>query len=124
MGSNPSTTTTSANSTSADYSTSQQRKEKSSTSSTIIMDAETGLECIDKDEAKCPYWAATGECKKNRTWMYSNCKKACDRCHVVRVTNQRSMNQFISHKNKEALQQREQRKKDQEIISVLKNDEL
>jgi len=67
----------------------------------------------------CPYWAETGECKKNRTWMHKNCRRSCDRCHVVRVNNQRDINQYVTKKNKEAIKRRERKIKDQQTIRIL-----
>lgn len=82
------------------------------------IDSETGLECVDTHKS-CPFWASTGECKANRTWMHKNCKLSCDRCHVVRVKNQRDINRFIAQKNRESAREREQQKKVREVRRIL-----
>ena len=49
------------------------------------IDAETGGECVDSDPQNCPFWAATGECKANKRYMHTHCRKSCDRCQWVYV---------------------------------------
>jgi len=84
------------------------------------IDAETGGECVDSNE-KCPFWAATGECEKNSSYMHTNCKLSCDRCNVIRVNNQAEINRIIAQKRKEIEAKREIKRKEKEVLDVLQN---
>ena len=35
--------------------------------------------CEDNNKY-CAYWSSTDECKKNPSWMLTNCPVACDQC--------------------------------------------
>ncbi|VEU44551.1 unnamed protein product, partial [Pseudo-nitzschia multistriata] len=86
------------------------------------MDAETGLECFDKNQSgNCPLWAARGECKTNRTYMHENCRLSCDRCHVVRMQNHQDISKFIARKNRENAKEIERKRKAREARRVLEN---
>ena len=42
--------------------------------------------CVDSNK-HCAYWASTDECKKNPSWMLTNCPVACDQCGNKCVDN-------------------------------------
>jgi len=87
----------------------------------IKIDAQTGLECVDLDD-NCPFWAATGDCLNNRSFMSVNCRLSCDRCHVVRVNNSDEIRKFMERKNKEHEKLRQERKQAQEINKILRGE--
>mmetsp|Transcript_4333 Transcript_4333/g.11350 ORF Transcript_4333/g.11350 Transcript_4333/m.11350 type:complete len:109 (+) Transcript_4333:2153-2479(+) len=72
------------------------------------IDLATGQECLDSHE-NCPFWAATEECAKNPAWMNENCRLSCKRCHVIRVSSQEEMQDFIARKQKEHADKRKTR---------------
>lgn len=39
------------------------------------------LACVDKNE-NCGYWKTVNQCEENPSYMYANCKKSCNVCHV------------------------------------------
>jgi len=84
-----------------------------------VIDAETGGDCIDSDPVNCPFWAATGECQKNRGYMHKHCKKSCDRCNVVRVNDRSEITRYIEERKKEMEKRREEKRKEKEALKVL-----
>jgi len=84
-----------------------------------VIDAETGGECIDSDPVNCPFWAATGECKKNRGYMHKHCRKSCDRCNVVRVNDRNEIGRYIKERQKEMEARRDEKRKEKETLKVL-----
>jgi len=90
------TTATSSSSSSSPSSSSSTGIEKKK----VKIDANTGLECVDLNE-NCPFWAAEGECRNNRKYMFANCRLSCDRCHIIRANSANDMHRIIGSKQKE-----------------------
>jgi len=82
------------------------------------IDAETGLKCVDLNE-NCPSWAATGYCKTNRGYMSVNCRLACDRCHIVRVTDRNDIRKYIEQKRKDTEPERQAKREAREVRNIL-----
>jgi hypothetical protein len=47
-------------------------------SAEVVIGAD-GTPCVDNHD-NCPFWASTGECDNNRSYMGANCRLSCDRC--------------------------------------------
>lgn len=85
------------------------------------VDAETGRKCVDEEPENCPVWAANGECEANRSYMHVNCKRSCNRCHVVRVQGAGEINSFLAQKKKEHDERkREEQREEDEVLEFLK----
>lgn len=85
------------------------------------VDAETGRKCADKEPKNCPIWAANGECEANRSYMHVNCKRSCNRCHVVRVQGAGEIKSFLAQKKKEHDERkREEQREEDEVLEFLK----
>eukprot|EP00534_Pseudo-nitzschia_fraudulenta_P000731 CAMPEP_0201122366 /NCGR_PEP_ID=MMETSP0850-20130426/6026_1 /ASSEMBLY_ACC=CAM_ASM_000622 /TAXON_ID=183588 /ORGANISM="Pseudo-nitzschia fraudulenta, Strain WWA7" /LENGTH=432 /DNA_ID=CAMNT_0047389045 /DNA_START=87 /DNA_END=1385 /DNA_ORIENTATION=- len=85
------------------------------------VDAETGRKCVDKEPKNCPFWAANGECEANRSYMHVNCKRSCNRCHVVRVQDADGIHSFLAQKKKEHDERkREEQREEAEVLEFLK----
>ena len=84
---------------------------------------QTGKECVDQHE-QCPFWAATGECTKNRGWMGDNCRKSCDKCKVVRLGSQDEIAKFMAKKKEEVMRKKQEARQKREAMRVLEGKDL
>lgn len=45
--------------------------------------ASSAVQCVDANN-RCPEWGEAGECRRNPTFMRTNCPKTCDLCNEIR----------------------------------------
>lgn len=49
---------------------------------TSTLSKQTLSECINEKDL-CAFWASTGECEKNTSFMTDNCSPSCQSCHLI-----------------------------------------